>query len=513
MPDFYLRSLSRRRFLNGLAAGALGSIVTRCENVKVDKKVELSVEGSGAAREQWRKPSAFVGLVQSRKSDVRDISYDEIKGMVRKAVDYGGGFDKLIRDGDVVVLKPNIMCLWIRSTGAKLKPEANGVTTDWRVTRAVVELVREVNPGGSVYVMESSAFQCTELAMQELKYTHEHIPGVTGFICLEESGGYREWDSPLLKKITLAGGVGLYPDEMKANGSREFYLNRIYAEADVLISLPVLKNHTHTGITGALKCVGIGATPANIYGKLMAPDVTSATARYAKKSGRALGLNREATINHAPLYLDMWIHDYVLCRPIDFVVTDGLHGLENGPDISNLTGAKRLEQHQMNMRLILAGRDALAVDTVHALLIGMDPDKVDHLVLLSNKNAGCINPARIRVKGDEVHGLKKPFAMNFERAARKMYSEYSEPEMRISSAVMKNGMLHLSLAVDRKKISKVEVAVDGHRLDAAVVDGYDNVVLNTRQWPAKKPEITVNAYDRYMNCRCQNVDWGRLSRL
>jgi uncharacterized protein (DUF362 family) len=509
MSNPIFESINRRKFLYGIAAGTMGSIFPNCKDNKPGRKAtfknNISIQSPVAENYQQIKSLSTVAIVQSSKSDVRNLEYDDIKVMVEQAVEYAGGFDGLIHNGDVVVLKPNIMCLWIRSTGNKLDPEANGVTTDWRVTRSVVEIVRKYNPNGRVYVMESSAFQCTELAMQELKYSHEYIPGVDKFICLEDSGGYKEWDSPMLKKVTLPDGMGLYPNEMKANKSREFYLNKIYAEADVLISMPVLKNHTHTGITGALKNVGIGATPSNIYGKLMAPNVTSATAKYALKLGKPLGLNRQATINHAPLYLDMWIHDYYMCRPVDFVVTDGLHGLENGPDISGLTKAKSLEEHQMNMRMILAGRDALAADTIHALLIGMDPNKVDHLVLLSNKNVGCINPSRIQVKGIKVHEVKKQFVMTYERAARKMYSNYDPPAMEIKSAVLKDNKLDLRLALNPKKVCKVEVAVNGQLLENSIINAYDSITLDVNHLSTLKQNITIYAYDQYLNCTEQSL--------
>jgi len=508
MKRFNVDTVNRRRFLSGLTAGVMGSFIY-CRDQGEVKETSPQRIGIGRTAEgsQGVKPKSIVGVVQSPKSNVYSLDYTDIKEMVNKAIDFAGGFENVVHDGDTVVLKPNIMCLWVRSTGEKLHPEANGVTTDWRVTRAVVERVRKHNPHGRVYIMESSAFQCTELAMRELKYNHDYIPGVDEFICIEDSGGYRQWDSPMLQKVNLPEGMGLYPDAMKANKSREFYLNKVYAKADVLISLPVLKNHTHTGITGALKCVGIGATPANIYGKLMAPNITSATAKYATKLGRALGLNREATINHAPLYLDMWIHDYFMCRPVDFVVTDGLHGLENGPDISGLTAAKNLQDHQMNMRLILAGRDALAVDTIHALILGMDPDKVDHLVLLSNKEVGCINPAHIRVNGQKVHEVKKPFAMTYERASRKMYSNFEPPEVEIKSASLENNELRLSLACDQRKISKVEIAVDDHLHDFTIIDGYDDIRLDLRK-QRDRHNITLYAYDRYLNCREQRVTLG-----
>ncbi|NLZ43796.1 MAG: hypothetical protein GX894_02970, partial [Clostridia bacterium] len=96
-------------------------------------------------------PASTVAIVQSDKASAADIEYEEIKAMIREAVELAGGFSDLIFDGATVVIKPNLVN-WTDYTrpgwgGEPLSPEANGVTTDWRVTKAVVELVRELNPG------------------------------------------------------------------------------------------------------------------------------------------------------------------------------------------------------------------------------------------------------------------------------------------------------------------------------------------------------------------------------
>ena len=107
-----------------------------------------------------------------------------------------------------------------------------------------------------------------------------------------------------------------------------------------------------------------------VYGKLEKIAVTEATPSIVLVNpNQRIALIRTSKINHEPYYLDKWIHDYYMCRPVNFIIVDGLHGLENGPDISNLTKAISLKAHQMNMRLIVAGKDAVAVDAVHSLLI------------------------------------------------------------------------------------------------------------------------------------------------
>ena len=105
------------------------------------------------------------------------------------------------------------------------------------IRQAVVELVREFNPTGHVVILEGVANGNTKDNMTTLGYTPDQIIGVNDFVHLEaRSGGWREYDSPRLTSVTLPEGVGLYPDNLKVNRSPEFYLNRIYYEADVLIS-------------------------------------------------------------------------------------------------------------------------------------------------------------------------------------------------------------------------------------------------------------------------------------
>jgi signal transduction histidine kinase len=67
---------------------------------------------------------------------------------------------------------------------------ANGFTADWRIAKALVELVREFNPSGEVYVMESSGEGQMSKTFEIMGYTHENIPGVDRFIGLDETGAF-----------------------------------------------------------------------------------------------------------------------------------------------------------------------------------------------------------------------------------------------------------------------------------------------------------------------------------
>ncbi|HHV58743.1 MAG TPA: hypothetical protein GXX49_00305 [Clostridiaceae bacterium] len=112
---------------------------------------------SGADKELLKMKRSLVAIVRSEKEQAKDITSDEIKQMVRNAVNLAGGLKDIVKDGQTVVIKPNLVQKHNDVTGELFAKEMNGITTDWRVTAAVVEMVRELNPNGIVYVMEGSA--------------------------------------------------------------------------------------------------------------------------------------------------------------------------------------------------------------------------------------------------------------------------------------------------------------------------------------------------------------------
>jgi len=431
-------------------------------------------------------PAAVVGAAQSERGIAAEIAYDEILALVRTAVERAGGFGDLIDDGDTVVLKPNLISdCDMTNLSRDLPQEVNGMTTDWRVAQAVVELTREVNPSGRVIILEGVANGTTKGNMETLGYTSNQILGVDDFVHLEDrSGDWREWDSPLLVAVTLPNGIGQYPDSLKVNRAPEFYLNRQYYEADVVISLPVLKNHSISGITGAVKNVGIGATPTNIYGPN--PDDNH---RFIND-----------TINHTPHRLHQWIHDYYACRPVDFAIMDGLQGSLNGPVGQ---GSANLAAAQKNMRLILASRDAVALDAVASLIMQYDPSRIRHLVELHNDGFGCVDSARIRIEGVEPSVVRQRFINRFGGTA--FYNDLVPPEAAIDACAIEDGTLLLSLTTDQDT-TKVEVLVDGARLDLIVVERFDDIRLAIADVEPGAHTVSVRVYDAFLNLTVREIE-------
>jgi uncharacterized protein (DUF362 family) len=419
-------------------------------------------------------PVSKVAVIRSDRARAEDITYDDILDMVTRAVEAAGGLESVVSDGDSVLLKPNL----VGSGGAR--PEVNGVTTDVRVVRAVSELVRRLNPTGWIGVMEGSApaGQYTEDMYALYDYSKESLAAVDTIICLEDAcGGMKDYDSPELVAVSLPDERSLYPDAKKPNRSRPIYLTRLHFRADAVISIPTLKNHESAALTCGIKNTSIGWTPISIYSKEL------------------WGIpNLRWEIDHEYPNMHKWLHDFYSCRPSDFVVVDGLQGLQEGPG-----GGSNPAVNRQNMRLVMAGRDLVSVDAIAALTIGLDPAKVDYLTYLHNDKVGCADPTLIRVEGNVlVSDVKKKFAHSDPRTKAAMYSDFSPPAASIHSVEWIADSLKIDLDVSAETVM-AELEIDGHRLDQAILNGFDNIRLDMTAFDTADHEIRVTAFDRYLN--------------
>jgi len=459
---------------------------------------------SKIAEDGWGK--ATVALVQGAVQDASQFEYPEINRLVREAVDLAGGLGGVVKDGDVVVLKPNIVATRGNSglsflnfeaykPALQIPREVNGITTDCRVAKAVVEIVREINPSGKVYIMEGSAWGSTAANFRLMGYDHENIPGVDRFVALEDTSTSASVDSDNLVAVDLKDKRRYPVSRMSGDTKGVYYFDKTYFDADVLISIPVLKNHLYSGVSGGIKNVGIGATPASLYGR---------------SEGRPIRIKK---IDHGWRPLNNWIHDYYLCRPVNFVVTDGLQGSQFGP---RAQGAKSVKSAQMNMRLILAGKDAVAVDTVHSCIVGTDAEKVDHLRDLAAGGAGVNDTKHITVRGNRrVDEVKQDFKLNkvlgiVYGGRKSKYKDFKAPEFELINTTVSNS----NLAVDIKtaaKTAKIEMFIDGE-FSETFLDGFNHIEVDLNDRLSEGTHaVTFYAYDRYLNCACQTVKLGEVA--
>ena len=238
-----------------------------------------------------------------------------------------------------------------------------------------------IKPNLCTAVPEKAAMSNTDPALAAA--VCEVLLGRTQRIYIGESNGLREKVQDAFAVsgyVELAQRLGVHLvnfsetswTRVSCEPAGEIELPRLLLDADVFITLPVLKTHALTYFTGALK---------NQWGCLPQHD-------------RIL-LHKHLD----PLLVSL----HRRLRPA-LAVMDGIIGMEGrGP----ANGKPR------QLDLILASRDAVALDATAARLVGLNPQRARHLVLAAEQELGRLKPEQIAVDGDwERH------ATQFEPAVR-----------------------------------------------------------------------------------------------
>lgn len=235
--------------------------------------------------------------------------------------------------GRRVLVKPN--CL------AAVGPE-RGVTTHPSLVRSLVDALRRRgavvavgdNPGARGYGATRRCFEVTGL--------HEAADGAFADI------GRRTAVVPL--RSSIAG---------------ETVVSRDVLEADYLISVPKMKTHCLTLLTGGVK---------NHYGIVAGAE--KARLHYAARTQERF----------SELLVDVFA-----VRPPDLTVMDAVVAMEgDGPSHGTLR----------EVGLVIAANDAVALDAVAARLMGIRPERIHHLRTAAARGLGTIADAEIVIDGE-----------------------------------------------------------------------------------------------------------------
>ena len=152
---------------------------------------------------------------------------------------------------------------------------------------------------------------------------------------------------------------------------RGFGMSRTWLEADAFITLPVLKTHATTVFTGALK---------NQWGCIPRFD---------------------------RILLHKYLHELIVevnrIRPVTFALMDGLVGMQ---------GRGPINGYPINLNVLLASRDPVALDSTGIRLIGLEPRASEHIVHADRIGLGTLQADYITVEGpfDEVRTRAEPAA-------------------------------------------------------------------------------------------------------
>lgn len=262
-----------------------------------------------------------------------------------------------------------------------------GDITNWRVVKALLEVVHEWTPGARLTIAEGGVWIPPQ--RQDLIRIAEHVEVGDGF----QTAGYRA----LLSDPDLAGVdlriVDLNYDEAvavePAGGglvSDSYWVPRTVLDADVMISVPVLKITGAVGMTVAVKnLIGIG--PGLKYG-------------WSKSTGWPPDSGNPG-LWHTARTLDETITDLANVAGVDFALVDAVVGMER----ARITADGGIP---VRTNMIIAGNDLFAVDAVAARLMGMNPDDMEFLQLGRRQGLGEGRLEHIRIHGD-IETLARPF--------------------------------------------------------------------------------------------------------
>lgn len=289
------------------------------------------------------------------------LSTPQVEDMVTQAVGLLGGLEGKIRKGGHVVVKPNLFA-----------PYPPPVSVDRRVAAAVVKLAFKAG-AGKVTVIEGVS---VGTLMKRVNPERSCCGASRGFgtvevmrmlgvkQAVEEAGGEVLGVEDTEKvMVDIRGGRALH---------RVAY-PKVVLDADYFINIPAMKTHTMTMVTLSIK---------NLQGLL-------------DEKGRYYAHRDD---------LDQHMVDISKIRQPDLVVLDGLIAMEG---MGAGEGGSPVE-----MGLILAGHDQVALDCVASQCMGIDnPTIVGTTRIAAHDGLGCGNPFLIEVAGTPVAQARKKLTL------------------------------------------------------------------------------------------------------
>jgi len=226
------------------------------------------------------------------------------------------------------------------------KPPSTGITTDSRVIEGIVKFLRERNIN-DISIGEGSGFSDTFEAFKN-----------TGVDEVAERYGVKLID---LNKDEF---VEVYPPNPLS--LKKVRVAKTALES-VVVSVPKLKPHRIATVTLSLK---------NMMGTLASKGTM-----------------------HAGLSLSENIADLASILKPSISVIDGIIAGEGHETSGN----------PVEMNLVIAGTDPVAVDAVGTAVMGIEPTEVKHLVLAEKKGLGTCKLEEITILGESIENVKRKF--------------------------------------------------------------------------------------------------------
>lgn len=271
--------------------------------------------------------------------------YEQIKKAVYKAIEDCGGLADIIKPGYKVLVKPNFV--------AVPKERCTGGVTRWEVTKAVAERVRE--EGAEAVIAESAAAGVDT----------EEVIQACGYQKLRDEG-FQVIDLKSRKPASIPTENGKVIPKMNTWD--------IVADADAVISVPVMKTHDQTEVTLGMK---------NLKGLIA--------------DGQKKFFHRHGVVNGV-------VDIIQTIKPV-MTVIDGTFCQQ---------GLGPIYGETVEMDLIVASKDVVACDSVGSAIMGYDVNAPMITVEAYNRGLGEKDLDKIEVKGCTIQSVARRFKRSSE---------------------------------------------------------------------------------------------------
>ncbi len=251
------------------------------------------------------------------------------------------------------LVKPGMTVLLNPSWVAPPIEREKGCITQAEVTRAVADVVLEM--GARVIIAESSA----------VGVDSEKVIESSGYRDLRESG-YEVIDLKKAEKVMIPVPGGKVFKEIESY--------RVVREADVILSLPKMKTHDQTEITCAIK--KLKGLLSDRYKRMMHQE----------------GLFDGVVDLLSAIKPKLTVVDAIYCQ-------EGLGPVFGRP---------------LEMDLILAGKDSVAVDAVCGRIMGFEPEEVLLTTKAGDRGLGTYKAGEIEIVGEPIDKIRRRFLRSTE---------------------------------------------------------------------------------------------------
>jgi uncharacterized protein (DUF362 family) len=359
--------LSRRGFLKFAGAATGGAVLSGCRPLTPAPAIIPS----------------FTPRIETpaRVAITRAATYDPalVRAQTELLFDSLGGIGDVVRPGDKVVVKVNLVGGAAGNTPPPGTTAPESYVTHPAVARAMCELLRDA--GAKEITVADSVWSRSD---------------------------FEAWGYPAMLKGTGAALIDLnrpdpYGDYATVPVGKDWFIyesfrfNRLLEEADALFSVTKMKCHYLLGITQSMKNL-VGLVPFKFY-ELKAGDGYR-TGLHGKESETGTRLPRV-------------VMDLNRARPVNLSLIDGIQTVDGseGPWNGNL--------HALSPGILIGGKNPVAADSVAVAAMGFDPEAEypnppflraeNHLAIARALGLGTNRLEEIEILGAALEDVKMKF--------------------------------------------------------------------------------------------------------